>query len=276
MNYLIARKKRTINTYFNIISSNGDFYAIPEDLDPPKQFDNNHTLDEDDWFGIQNFSQTQYCIPLLSDNFNSAENNQIGNFEYRYIKFFCAYQSDNYFCFQKFATSSLISRKWFNLTGEPELKSDQPIFIIKEIPDAIYVKDKDTLYFKRLSDIKPFFPHIDNLYNEATDAQTAEFLGLSIIRLVDEYDASKVKTANRKRIAMAMATLGRLTDQEKINIRNYIKEYCPDINFNEADVSFDVGNEEQLKKLIYGIEQRFYTTTIGDERRVANSVSRLD
>lgn len=36
--------------------------------------------------------------------------------------------------------------------------------------------------------------------------------------------------------------------------------------------SFKISNEKELKLLLYGIEQRFYTTPDGRERRIANSV----
>jgi hypothetical protein len=39
-----------------------------------------------------------------------------------------------------------------------------------------------------------------------------------------------------------------------------------------TDTSFEVGTEDELKMLLYGIEQRFYTTIVGGEKRIANSV----
>ena len=39
--------------------------------------------------------------------------------------------------------------------------------------------------------------------------------------------------------------------------------------------TFDIGSEKELKELIYGIEQRYYTTEIGNEKRLANSVIKL-
>ena len=42
-----------------------------------------------------------------------------------------------------------------------------------------------------------------------------------------------------------------------------------------ADFKFEISSEQNLKMLLYGIEQRFYTTLIGDEKRLANSVISL-
>ena len=64
--------------------------------------------------------------------------------------------------------------------------------------------------------------------------------------------------------------LGVLDADSKNNIFAYIGEYCPDLR--ATDTSFEVGTEEELKLLLYGIEQRFYTTVVGGEKRIANSV----
>jgi hypothetical protein len=84
-----------------------------------------------------------------------------------------------------------------------------------------------------------------------------------------------VKRANRKRIAMAMETLQRFTQKEKQSIFGYIREYCEDLNFDENAENFTISSEEELKKLLYGIEQRYYTTILGGERRLANSITTL-
>ena len=43
-----------------------------------------------------------------------------------------------------------------------------------------------------------------------------------------------------------------------------------------SENSFEVGSENELKMLLYGIEQRFYTTPVGGEKRLANSVITLN
>lgn len=56
---------------------------------------------------------------------------------------------------------------------------------------------------------------------------------------------------------------------EKIYSLN-IGEYCPSLK--TPDNKFAVNSEDELKLLLCGIEQRFYTTLVGNERRIANSV----
>jgi hypothetical protein len=275
MNYLIAKKKRTNNTYYLVLSQVELIYEIPNDLLNIKDYDSNYKLEDDEWFGIQNFSNTIYSIPLLTQDFNSAELHQIGNPEYKKVKYFCSYQDEDDYCFQKFVYSNIISKKWISLNGEPVIKVNEPILILKPVPDAIYRKSTDTLYFKNLSDTKSIFPEIIELYKEATDEETEDFLNSDFINLNDGFDKTRVNTANRKRISMAIETLAKLEDEHKTQIHNYIKGYCPELDFSEEENTFNVGSEEHLKNLIFGIEQRFYTTIVGSERRLANSISKL-
>lgn len=276
MNYLIAKKKRTNNTYYLVLSDEERIFEIPNSLVNIKNYDTNYKLEDDEWFGIQNFNNTAYSIPLLSQEFNSAEYHQIVNGQYQFVKFFCSYQNEEYYCFQKFLYSNIISKKWVSLSGEPMIKANEPILIIKSIPDAIYKKSNNTLYFKSLSDVKSIFPEIVVLYKEATDDETEEFLNSDFINLENGFDKTRVNTANRKRISMAIETLSNLEEGQRTQIHSYIKNYCPELEFSEEDKTFKIGNEEHLKNLIFGIEQRFYTTLVGQEKRLANSVSKLN
>jgi len=165
----------------------------------------------------------------------------------------------------------LVSKKCILCLGEDfEYNADRREIVINTIPDAIYNKNTDVLYFKRLESITSIFRGIDQLYKEATEEETTQFLANDFIQLKQDYNASKVKTANRKRIALVQKTLESLDADSKRNIFTYIGEYCPELKVSET--SFEVGDEEELKMLLYGIEQRFYTTIVGGEKRIANSV----
>ena len=83
----------------------------------------------------------------------------------------------------------------------------------------------------------------------------------------------QVNIPNRKRIAMAMETFNGFGSTEKNQIYEYIKEYCP--NLSDGDNCFTVKNNEDLTIVLYGIEQWFYTTLIGQEKRIANFVIKM-
>lgn len=274
MNYLLAKKKRTDNTFFHILSQENNIYELP-DLDSPQNYEVDCILEDEEWFGIPNFTETEFStIELLEQEFNSAEHHQITREDYINVKYFCAYQDENDFCFQRFTYSNIIERKWYSI-GDPVIKENEPIIIIKNIPDVIYRKSTNTLYFRNLVHAKNIFPKLEILYKEATDEETEAFLNSEFIALSNDFNKDKVKSLNRRRIAMAMDTLSRLNDDDKNYIHNYIREYCPNLEFSEENNQFNIGNEEHLKQVLFGIEQRYYTTEIGRERRLANSIMRL-
>ncbi|AUC84790.1 hypothetical protein CW731_05550 [Polaribacter sp. ALD11] len=274
MNHLLA-KKSIRNGQIVKLMSGENIFDLPNDLDNPHAYDTNYKLEDDEWFAITNFSETEYSIDLITNDFNSAEFNQITNADYSRLSYLCSYQSNRYYYFQKLSKSQTVNRKWFHISNEPELQTDNPIIIIKDLADAIYDKINDILYFKKLTSITTIFSGIGTLYREATEEDTATFLENDFINLTDDYSAERVQKANRKRIAMAMDTFNNFSNAQKTSIYDYIKVYCEDLEFSEEDKCFDIGNEQSLKLLMFGIEQRYYTTPIGNEKRVANSITAI-
>lgn len=270
MNHLLAKTKGRNADFFKVIS-NEEIFDLPDDLDNPKEYDSDYKLEDDEWFAIEDFSEKNYCIDFLNRRFVSTDYDQIARADYGNISYLCAYQSGIYY-FQKVGTRQFISKKLLSLNSL-SITENEPIIIINDYADAIYNKDEDVLYFKNLPTISTIFIGIDTLYKEATQEDTEQFLQEDFIKLGDNYTAENVKKANRKRIAMAMETISHFNQQEKSTIFSYIREYCEDLDFDENDSNFTIDNEEDLKKLLYGIEQRYYTTRIGGEKRLANSVT---
>lgn len=272
MNYLVAGTKGREKEIYKILS--GKVFDMPEDLDNPKEYNSDYKLEDDEWFHIPKFSNEAYCLEFLKREFISTDYNQIGNIDIKQLLFLSAYQDGIYY-FQKITPSTIVEKKWFKI-GEPIIENQSPIIIIKEVPDAIYVKKEDTLYFKSISSLTTIFKGIIELYKEATQQETEEFLKSDYIKLDEDYNADKVKTANRKRIALAIDTFKGFSIKEKKAIYSYIKEYCNErLSYDEKESKFQVTSEEDLKYLLWGIEQRYYTTPVGKEKRVANSVSKV-
>ena len=274
MNHLLAKTKGRNGSFFKVISDE-QIFEIPDDISNSVDYNADYKLEDDEWFVIKDFSEKEFCIDFLTKRFVSTEYNQIALNDYSKIEFLCSYQTGIYY-FQKLATTQLIRKKWFSLSDAPTLMENEPIIVINNFADAIYKKDEDNLYFKKLTSVTSIFKGIEELYKEATQEETESFLENDFIKLDDNYSADKVKTANRKRIAMAMETLNRFSSEEKHSIFVYIKDYCEDLNFDENDSNFTITNEDDLKKLLYGIEQRYYTTPLGNERRLANSIITLN
>jgi len=273
MNHLLAKTKGRNGRLFKVIS-NEEIFELPDDLDNPIEYDSDYKLEDDEWFAIEDFSEQEYSIDFIERRFVSAEYNQIARTDYSNINYLCAYQSGIYY-FQKVGSRQFISKKLLSLNSL-SITENEPIIVINDYADAIYDKDEDILYFKKLPVLSTIFKGIDTLYKEATQEDTEEFLENEFIRLGESYDADKVKKANRKRIAMAMETISHFNQQEKSTIFTYIREYCEDLEFDENDANFTIESENDLKSLLYGIEQRYYTTLLGNEKRLANSVTTLE
>lgn len=233
-----------------------------------------YKLEEDEWFKITNFSKNDYGIKnLLKQNFDSVDFNSLTKQEFDEIDFLFTEIEQSIF-FQNIPKSQLLKKKMIGSFGEnfKYIAESKQIFI-KEIPDAVYDAQTDTLHFRKLESITGIFKGIDQLYREATTEETENFLKNGFISLGNEYDVSKVKIPNRKRIALATDILNNLTATDKKNIFNYISKYCSDLKKDEN--SFLISSEADLKLILFGIQQRFYTTPVGNEKRIANSVIKL-
>lgn len=232
------------------------------------------TLQDDDWFCITNAKGKDYSIDLLSEPFSTADMDSLTRAEFDKIDYLFVID-DRFIFFQNVSKSKLVSQKRIVHFGEGfTYKTDCAEIVIRDLPDAIYDKTTDSLYFRRLEPITGIFRGIDMLYREATQEETDTFLANDFISLKDDYSSNKVKTANRKRIALAAKTLSELDESDRKNIFKYIGDYCPDLKVSEN--AFEVGSENELKMLLYGIEQRFYTTPVGGEKRIANSIIALN
>ncbi len=272
MNHTIAKiRQRGTGFKYRKILTGETLYSLPDDLAHYVEYSPTHNLDEDCWFGIENFSQKEYCLDILRGAFISAEYNaRLTHEEVDKIDFIFSYQDDNVYYFQNITKSLLQYKRYINLSDDYKFNSNSRHISINSLPDAIYIKNMDTLYFKRLSSISNIFSGIDSLYREATQEETVSFLENDFISLQGGFSANEIKQANRKRIALAVDTMNRFDDEQRTAVFDCIRDYYP--NLIAENDAFKISNEEDLKLLLYGIQQRFYTTPDGRERRIANSV----
>lgn len=265
------RMREHTNKYRKMLSTNEKIFSeVPELMVSSYPYAPGGALEEGEWFKIENASQESYAGDIISKDIETVDFDSLSKADFLKIDFLFVI-NESTICFQNVSKSKLVSKKKIGSFGENfRYQSNCEEIIINDCPDAVYCKNTDTLYFRKLEPIVGIFKGIDELYREATDGETEQFLQNDFVALGNEYNASKVKTANRKRIALAMKTLSALNTEEKRNIFQYIGEYCPDLK-TESN-AFMVSNEDELKMVLFGIEQRFYTTPVGDEKRIANSV----
>lgn len=269
--YVKIRLRGKANKYRKLLSTDENLYCSPDELiESSCPYTPGATLETGEWFKISEFSEKDFSIEITQKDYETVDYDSLQKAEYSQVDYLFAKIDDNLF-FQNISKSKLVKKKGILGFGEGyRYERETAILFINEYPDAIYIPAEDALYFQRLEPIASIFGGISELYREATEHEVEEFLQNDFIDLTDGFESSKVKVANRKRIAMAMDTLSKMHDDDKKQIFAYICDYCPDIVTPEQ--KFKVGSEENLRMVLFGIEQRFYTTLVGGEKRIANSV----
>ncbi|CZG66976.1 TPA: ATP F0F1 synthase synthase [Legionella pneumophila] len=277
MDHILAKVKgKGKKKYFKLISDNGLYDVLALDLSTCVPYDPDHNLDEDSWFKIEHFSQQPFCIDLLKRDFDSKDYDDLKKSQFIQIAYLFSVQGEDFY-FQKITPSLFLKRKTIVFGEAVKVEESESRLVINKIPDAVYYKTSDSLIFRNLATISSIFRGIDELYKEATSEEVKKFLDESFIELTNAYSVNNVSKTNRKRIGLAMATLKAMSTDDKTTMLSYIDEYCKEkLKFDQGSQKFSISTDNDLKLLLYGIEQRFYTTPFGQERRLANSVQLLD
>jgi hypothetical protein len=265
-NYIYGKVKRK-QKMFRVIETEADVYDTAELNLNGVDYNPATLIDDGELYQLTSFSTSNFTLDFLQNDLDSVNHDQITKADLKKLSFICTIQANLYF-FQIINSSFYISKKWFSI-DELTLETEKPIITINPFADAIYDKQSDTLYFKKLTAAQKIFKGMDQLYREATEAETQTFLGSEFLDVNVNFDANKVTVPNRKRIALVYETLNRFSDDEKQSIYDYTNQYG---HVTYQDGKFKIESDDDLKFVLWGIEQRFYTTPIGGEKRVANSI----
>lgn len=234
-------------------------------------------LDDDEWFKIELFNKKDYCLPILLEDIASTQYDQLQEAKYSDLDYLVAVQdSGNTFCFQRITSQSILKRKVLSLSRAPAIHKMEKTILLEDIPHAIYKKDENCLYFKRLSTLTPIFKGIDSLYREATHDEATAFMSSSFMDTAGQINIGKISSANLKRIHAASEKLSSLTDKQREKILNYIHKYKSDIPYDATTNKYTITSNTELQFLLWGIEERYFSTITKKERRVARSVMRLN
>lgn len=275
MDHVYARIKRLRSRPFRRMISNASLFEDggkgPDDC---LDYSPSTLLDEDDWFKVQDFSQQDFFPEFLKREFVSSDVADLQKDQFEKITYLMSVQGGNYF-FQRVRPTAFLRRKTIVFGDVAVIEEPLNRIVVNPQADALFIPDADVLLFRDLVVVSTIFPGIDSLYREATDDQVRDFLGQDFIS-VKGLESNDISKPNRKRIALAMETLGLLSKAEKSEIFKYLREYSEsNLKFDETENIVTVATDEDVKNLVYGIEQRFYTTRVGGEKRLANSVVRL-
>lgn len=273
MNYLLAKvNDKFNNNYKKVISNESEFFTLPN-LTNYYEFTPSYKLNDGEWFTINNFSKEKFCLDLLTNELDTTGYREISQEDFHNISYLCAFQND-IIHFQRVFKRSILEKKTISLLGDSTTINYSPKqIILSENADAIYKKNEDTLYFRKLETIAPIFPGIATLYREATNDEIENFLKLPFIKISNDYSVERVGKANRQRISLALEDFNKLSSKEKKRIFKYTDEYYPQLKYNKK--FFTICTDEDMKHLLYGLEQRYYTTPVTNEKRLANSVKKI-
>ncbi|VXB09042.1 ATP F0F1 synthase synthase [Plantibacter sp. T3] len=274
MDQIYARIKRLRNSpYRRVVSGERLFDVDVASPDSCSEYDPSTLLDDGEWYKISGFREREFCLPVLRESLTSADVPELAKDQFESIAFLMSVQDGKYF-FQRVRPSALLRRKSIVFGDAAVLEEPSNRIVINPQPDAIYLPDQNALLFRELAAVSSIFAGIDALYKEATDDQVQEFLDSTFI--ASELEPSGVSKPNRKRIALALDTLSRMSEFDLASVFAYIGDYSNGrLQYDPDAGAFSIENDDDLKVLVYGIEQRFYTTLVGSEKRLANSIVRM-
>lgn len=277
MSYLYARIRKRTSKDKNrkILQTDEQIYAYSKTMVLEKTpYCQESLLDEGSWYYIEDFSKSKHVIGLINEEFSSVDFDNISKDEIGQIEYLFSISEDgSEMYFQKIGKAALVSKKRISwLSGQFEYSAESPSIVINEHPDAVYNKLEDVLYFKTIPSITGIFPDIADLYREATKEETEAFFKMDFLT-IDGLTVEQVNQPNLKRIALIKEVLDSMTKKDQNSIIKYISDYCDDLSDGKG--SFVVKNNEDLKLVLYGVDQRFYTTPVGREQRIANSIIKM-
>jgi hypothetical protein len=265
-NYIYGKVKRKQNI-FRVIETDSEIYETANLTLNGVEYNPSTLIEDEELYQLTNFSNSGFILDFIQNDIDSVNYNQIVKDDLKKLSFICTVQ-DNLYFFQTINSSFYISKKWFSI-DELALETDKPIITINPFADAIYNKQTDTLYFKKLAAVQKIFKGMDQLYRAATEAETQDFLENEFLQVDAGFQTLNVTIPNRKRIALVNETLSKFSNDEKQAIYNYTNQYGQ-VSYENG--KFKIESDDDLKFVLWGIEQRFYTTPIGGEKRVANSI----
>ena len=276
MQYVFAkiRERGKADKYRKVLSTEKEIYRTGKDLiQGVYPYTAGASLQPEEWFKLEGASKSDYAIDLICNDYESVDHEQLQNNEFARIDFLFV-EIQNSIFFQKINKAGVTKKGFCKIGDEYQYLNETKFIAINEYPDAIYIKDEDALYFQNIGRVNGIFKRISDLYREATEQEVEQFLQNDYILLEEGFSARAVKIPNRKQIALLGNTLSQMDARKKKKMFLYFREYFPELV--TEDNRFKIATDDDLKIVLSGVGERFYTTPVGGEKRLANSVIPLN
>ena len=271
INQTIVKHEKLAGGFVKLLS---DKTVFPDSL--PLQsviFSGSYHLEQQEWFKVGDMRSTPYLPGSLRESFLSIEVPSVDfSVNSDNIEYLMAIQDERYFCFQKvFKSRKLKDKRWLMLrTGDSQIQEISDGIVLQDTPDAIYDMQEDILYFQSLSRINSVFKGIISLYREATQEEVDLFIDNTPIQLLEGFTTHNIGTENRHRLAIVEDRIHAWPKRKREKLYSYVRRYIPDLISESGE--FQAQNDEELKQILYGLDERYYQTEISGEKRLANSV----
>ena len=88
--------------------------------------------------------------------------------------------------------------------------------------------------------------------------------------IMDKVDKDySISNERYNKIKEALDMYNNYTPEQKTQLPTYIQRYCAGLVYDERERKFEISNERTLSLLLNGLCQRYYTTEISNEKKVA-------
>ena len=277
LNHILAYKR---DTAIKLVLSTAEavYNANTENQIP---YTPTHRLDRDEneWFYIENFSESDLNTPIakiggvdleIEDLFRRpAELLQFEATDYPDITWLITKQGESYY-FQKVLPSSRIEHRTILMfaVGNPRIKEmSNSVEVRRGFPDIIYDSHADRLLFKDLSRTKEIYKGLINLYREATKEEIIDFLS-SRKDIVTSISIDKIGIRNRKEIARLGDKIQILSDEAKQALLTYIDTHLTEAGLHKGeDGKIIIAKSKDLSSYLALLDQRFVHSEVYSERR---------
>ena len=198
--------------------------------------------------------------------------NSIQRYEPQYIAFD---DGKGYVFFQRMKRAKYLRNQRMLLVTEKdgisrlELTEPQYGFILGNEPDAIYDREKDTLYFKRLWGLNGLFPGLIRVYWEENEKTVKRFLSQKLVGFVGNFSGYAIQKRNMDRLNRASDVLENLTPEKQKEMEEYILKIFPELYHDPNSGCIAVETNENLAKVLSCVEQNFYPAPVTGELRQA-------
>lgn len=225
-------------------------------------------IEDHQFFEIENYRFAPFCPDFLTRDIVQIELNQITSEEIPNLSYLVLNQGD-YCFFQTISSSHFLNQtSWFSLRNF-EVSSGNSVIIVNSKPEIVVNIATNSLYFKKLPNTNKVFVGIDQLYRAATDDEVRTLLEDPLLQLANGMDSNRVSIPNRKRIAQVIEEFQIMTAQDRGSIIASLQEYTQ-LQFENGSVI--INSDKDLKLFIYGLEERYYTSALRQQKRIANSI----